>query len=105
MSAQQKRLPAVPRKISEIKPEDRRVSVIGTIVGADGNTVVVDDGTGKLNVEFESPVDTAAGNLVRVFGRVMPTENGADLQGEVLQEMKGLDLEMAGRIESLRKNA
>ena len=103
VNPQQRRFPALRRKISEIRPEDRRVFVMGTVVGASGNTLVIDDGTGKISIGFEEPVAVKCG-MVRVFGKVIPTENGADLQGELLQDMAGLDTEIAKRIEKLEKD-
>lgn len=97
----QRRLPAKRRNISEIKPEDIRVGVTGTIIGKQDNIIVLDDGTGKVNVSFEEPVKFEENQLVRVFGRVMPMEGGVELQGEIIQDMKGLDLELKKRVEGL----
>jgi hypothetical protein len=98
----QRRLPSVARKISDIKSEDRRVAVIGTVIGNEGNTIVLDDGTGKLNARFEEPVAMELNKPARVFGRVMPTENGFDLQGEVAQDMSALDMELLKKVEELK---
>ncbi len=97
----QRRLPAKPRGISDIRPEDIRVAVTGTIIGKQGNIIVLDDGSGKVNVTFEEPVRFRENRLVRVFGRVMPLEGGIELQGEIIQDMSGLDLELKKRVEKL----
>ena len=97
----QRRLPAKARKVSDIKPEDIRVAVTGTIIAKQGNIIVLDDGSGKVNVSFEEPVKFGENQLVRAFGRVMPLESGVEIQGEVIQSMEGLDLELKKRLEKL----
>ncbi len=97
----QRRLPAKERNISDIKPEDIRVGVTGTIIGKQGNIIVLDDGSGKVNVSFEEPVKFRENQLVRVFGRVMPLESGVEIQGEIMQDMEGLDLELKKKVENL----
>lgn len=100
----QRRLPAKPRSISDIRPEDIRVSITGTIIGRQGNVIVLDDGSGKVNVSFEEPVRLGENRLVRVFGRVMPLEEGVEIQGEIIQDMEGLDLELKKRVEKLEES-
>lgn len=97
----QRRLPAKPRNISDIKAEDIRVGVTGMIIGKQGSLLVLDDGTGKVNASFEEPVKFEESQLVRVFGRVMPIEGGVELQGEIIQDMAGLDLELKKRVDEL----
>ncbi len=98
-----KRLPSVPRKISEIAPEDIRVQILATVVDSKESIIVIDDGTAKINVSFPQPQKTGPGNLVRVFGRVIPVENGFELSGEILQDMGRLDLELARKVEEIEK--
>ena len=97
----QRRMPSVERKVSEIKPEDVRISIIGTVIDMKENKMVVDDGTGKIEVVFDDPVKTELNKMVRVFGRVIPIEEGFELQGEILQDMSQLDLELRKKIEDI----
>jgi hypothetical protein len=92
MPAQQ-RLPAKERRISNIGNGDTRVSIVGTVVDSKENILVVDDGTGKVDISFEEQPTVKAGQLVRVFGRVIPVEDGFELQGEVCQKFYHPDLE------------
>lgn len=98
----QRRLPAVSRQVAEIRPEDIRVSILGTVIDKQEGTLVIDDGTGRVHVTVEEPI-TEAGRLVRVFGRVIPLENGAELHGELIQDMTGLDMELYKQVEELWK--
>ena len=96
----QRRLPSVERKISGIRPEDVRVKILGTVIDKNGGRLVVDDGTGKIEVVFDGPVDVQVNQLVRVLGRVIPLEEGFELQSEILQDMSLLDMELLKKVES-----
>ena len=98
----QRRMPAVDRQVSEIKPEDIRVKVTGTIVDVQGTRAVLDDGTGKLEMSL-GELKAEPQKLVRVFGRVMAQEGGLELQAEILQDMSGLDLELMRKIREAEK--
>ena len=94
----QRMLPSVERKVSDIKEEDIRVRVLGTVVDKTDTSVVVDDGTGNIMANFEEPIKAEMNQLVRVFGRVISTADGKELQGEVLQNMTGLDMELYKKV-------
>ncbi len=103
---ERKRSPAVSRSVEDISENDGRVSVIGTIVDKTESRVVLDDGTGKLEVSFDLSKDLSKleeGNLVRVVGR--PREES--LEGEVIQDFQDFDKELykkaLERIEKLRE--
>jgi len=87
-----RRMPAYEKKIAEISKNDIRVRLLGTVIDSRENIVVIDDGTGKINVTFADPVDVKANKLIRVIGRVMPSEDGFEIEGEILQDMSGIDV-------------
>lgn len=95
------RMPGMERKISEINGEDVRVSIVGTVVGSHENILVVDDGTGKIEVSFEENPSVKTGQLVRVYGRVISLEGGFELQGEVCQDFPNADLELWRRVSDM----
>ncbi|MCJ7429078.1 MAG: hypothetical protein MUP66_01680 [Candidatus Nanohaloarchaeota archaeon QJJ-5] len=83
-----RRAPAKPRHIEDIdKREDIRVRIIGTILEAGDDAAMVDDGTASTEV-FLDKEDLEAveeGERVRIFGRVLPTPDGFEIQGELVQ--------------------
>ncbi len=92
-----KRNPAIEKKISDIKREDIRVSVIGTVVELDSsiNAVTIDDGHSTLKAilpegQFEK---CEPGKLVRIIGLVAPALSGdeIELKGEIVQDFSKLD--------------
>ncbi len=96
-----RRLPSVFRRVSDIRPGDIRVSVIGTVIDKAEDGIVLDDGSGKIDITLVEPFEAELNGLVRVFGRVIPMEGGFQLQGEIVQNMKGLDLKLLKGVEQL----
>lgn len=98
-----RRLPAHERRVTEIGKDDIRVRLLGTVIDASENVVVLDDGTGKISVVFRDPVRAETGKTVRIFGRVMPAEEGFELEGEILQDMSGVDVGLYRKTVELEK--
>jgi len=99
-----RRIPSVERRISEIMAEDMRVSLIGTVIDKQEDSIILDDGTGKIAIGFDSPIDAEPDQIVRVFGRVMPIEEGFELQGEIVQDMGRIDMELLKKLRGLSDN-
>ncbi|MEM5812404.1 MAG: replication protein RepA [Candidatus Aenigmatarchaeota archaeon] len=99
-----RRIPSVERRISDIMAEDMRVSLIGTVIDRQEDSIILDDGTGKITVGFDIPVNVEIDQLVRVFGRVIPIENGFDIQGEIVQDMSKIDRNLLKKIRELSAN-
>ena len=97
---QRRRLPSIQVKISEIRQDYVRAGVTGVITDVHDSGIIVDDGTGSINVGTESAHGFGVGRLVRVLGRVIPAEGGAEIRAEFIQGMDGLDL---GLLERARK--
>ena len=94
----QRRLPSIYRKIAEVKQEDIRISFIGRVVDKQDNTLVIDDGTGKALVTLDQG-DAELDSDVRVLGRVMHSEKGFEIQGEFIQKIGSIDIELFKKIE------
>jgi hypothetical protein len=99
------RRPSIPTKITDITQRDVRISVTGTVIEVAEHSISVDDGTGKIDISFESPLSAKLNQLVRVFGKVVPAEGGVELAGELLQDMTGLDVALRRRAEMLLEHA
>jgi len=99
-----RRKPAVERKISGIREDDTRVSLIGKAFKVDkmDYTFWLDDGTGVILVESEENVLPAEGQTVRVIGRVIRNEE-IHVYGEVVQDFSSADLEALEEIRELER--
>ena len=93
------------RKISEINPEnDFKVKVIGMIVDKKNDTILIDDGSAKLQVFVNLPniIDTIDLNqMIRVFGSVMPTDEGFELKADIVQDLTGMNVKLYKKVDGL----
>jgi len=87
--------PAVKRRINEINPNlDSRVSLIGRIIDVKEGLLILDDGTGKININLPEDIpkpQLMVGMLVRIFGFVIPSEP-VEIQAEIIQDLSKLNL-------------
>ena len=76
-------------KIKEI-PHEKYVSVVGAIIKKDRNDILLDDGTGQIEVVFGEDINFKEGDIVRVFGVAI----SGSLKGELIQDMSELDIKL-----------
>lgn len=101
---QMRRAPARPKNVEEIDPQnDIRVRVIGTVLSLDEDSISLDDGTGNVEVflEDEQMEDLKEGQRIRILGRVLPTPDSFELQGEVVQDFSDVDPELYDRVKKV----
>ncbi len=92
-----RRNPARSRKISEIKIGDEQVRLVGLVVDKRETEFVLDDGSGRLTVVFDDLAvveGVEIGSRIRVFGAPLNVAGAHELRAEIVQNMKGLDLEL-----------
>jgi hypothetical protein len=93
------------KKITEINPEnDFRVKVMGFIVDKKDDTIIMDDGSAKLQVFVDLPniIDTLNTNqLVRIFGSVMPTDDGFEIKADIVQDLSDLNVKLYKKVNEL----
>ncbi len=92
-----RRAPARQRKIEEIDPKnDIRVRIACTVLEKNEDSILVDDGTGttEIFVDKEDLEGIEEEKTIRVIGRVLPTPDSFEIQGEIIQEMNGVELDL-----------
>ena len=80
-----------PKKfISEINSDvDLKDKLIGFVVDKKGDTIVLDDGSGKVTIFVDVPDILEKINinqLVRVFGSTLPTENAFEIKADFIHK-------------------
>ncbi len=96
---QYKRQPAVSRKINDINPEtDVRVRIFGHVIDKTEGVLVVDDGSAKSEIMTDDFDAFDMDDLVRVFARVLPLENGYELRAEIIQKMNSMDMDLYRKV-------
>lgn len=96
MPQSDRREPSKPRNVEDIDPQsDVRVRILGTVLEKRDDSVVMDDGTGTVEVFLDGEeLDTIKdGQRIRIFGRVLPTRESFELQADIVQDMTDLDME------------
>jgi len=95
---------ARPKNIEEIDPKDDiRVRVIGTVLSVEDDSISLDDGTGTVEVflEEEKMGDLEENQRVRILGRVLPTPDSFEIQGEIVQDFSDVDPELYSRVKKV----
>ncbi len=94
---QYRRLPASPKKIIDINPEkDVRIRLLGKIIDKSDGTIVLDDGSTTTTIVTDATCEV--NDMVRIFARVLPLEDGFELRGEIVQNVNKLDMELYKKI-------
>lgn len=93
------RSPYVEKLISDLKKEDTNVAVSGIIISKEDNSLVIDDNTGQIVVNLNAPQDVQG--YVRVLGRVLPYEEGIQLQEYVIQDLNKIDKVLYKKVKEL----
>lgn len=104
MPENQRRAPARPKKIDEIEPQsDIRVRIVGTVLSKEDDSVSIDDGSGTVEVfmEEEDLEEVEENQRIRVLGRVLPTPDSFEIQGEIVQDFSGVDQELHDRVKKV----
>jgi len=91
-----KRLPAIEKQISTIDPKsDVRVRILGTVIGNNDNSIIIDDGSGKAEIMFENPIEyIKEGQIIRIVTRILPMVNGFRCHGECIQVLENFDVKL-----------
>ncbi|MEA1994460.1 MAG: hypothetical protein U9N35_08760 [Euryarchaeota archaeon] len=86
---------SVEKDISEIDEEDRRISIIGTVVRKNTTkySLTVDDGTGEIEVYTDAFFEI--GTLVRVVGMVSKDSTlNLCIDAELIQDFSGFNVSL-----------
>ena len=91
-----KRLPAIEKSISNIdSAKDVRIRIVGTVIDVADNALMIDDGSGKVKVSFDSSTNyLKEGQLIRIITRILPLVNGFECRGEAIQNLDNFDINL-----------
>ena len=97
------------RKIPEINLDvDLKVKILGFVVDKKDDTIVLDDGSGKIKVFVDTPgimERIEINKLVRVFGSTLPTEDGFEIKADSVQDLSNLNINLYKKVEELYNKA
>ncbi|HIK02716.1 TPA: replication protein RepA [archaeon] len=85
-----RRAPALERFVSEIRKEDIRVRVFGTVKDSKGGLFTLEDSSGKILVDSKDS-QAKKGQKIIVFGRPIDNAGKLELQAEIVKDASGMD--------------
>ncbi len=114
MAQTRKRRAATERWINGLTEGDlqKRIRVLGSIVSVNAIQdqdqeqlhVVLDDGTGRIQVIITNATPLEIGNQVRIFGILGRNEKDEYiLSAEIVQDMSFLDVDLYQRVQAVKK--
>jgi hypothetical protein len=92
------RQPFVDKYVKDLSPSDTFVSITGVVVSKDESSFILDDGSGDAVVLMNSE---GLPDYVRVFGRLLQTEDGLRLQGDFFQDVSKIDKLLYKKVKDL----
>lgn len=102
MEQQIRRQPSIEKQIKDLTKDDVRVAITGLVISKNENSFFLDDGTSQIPVSVQdSEKMRKAKGYVRVFGRLMPFEEGFELQGEIIQDFSKIDKALHKKVREL----
>lgn len=104
MPEQQRRAAAKPKDIEDINPQtDIRARIVGTVISMEEESVTVDDGTGSTEVfvQEEDIEDIEENDRIRVLGRILPTPDSFEVQGEAVHILDDEEAELYDRVKKI----
>ncbi len=96
---------SIEKDIVEIKEDDKRVSIVGTVVRKNTTrySMTTDDGTGEIEVYADTLFEI--GNLVRVIGRIFKNDTlRLCINAEIIQDFSGFDVALYQKVRILEGN-
>jgi hypothetical protein len=85
--------------VKDLNERDRKVAVSGIVIEKSEGGIVVDDGSGCVQVEIET--DVSEGKFVRIFGFLVWDGKKVEVKGNVLQELSDADRKIYDAVKKL----
>ncbi|MDD5331763.1 MAG: hypothetical protein PHE43_02995 [Candidatus Nanoarchaeia archaeon] len=88
------------KSINKLDRTDTNVCVSGTVIVKNHEFFVIDDGTGQIQINFNQEF---SGDYVRVFGRLIPYEEGMQVNALIVQDFNKIDKVLYNKIKEIIK--
>jgi len=91
--------PFIEKNINNLDIKDIKVAISGLIIDKANDSIILDDGTGQVKVNIDTNLEI--NSYARVFGRVLPYEDGLEIYGEIIQDFSKIDKLLYKKVKSL----
>ncbi len=96
------REPYIEKQIDSINESDTNIAVSGMMISKIESSFIIDDSTGQLAV-LANNVEIIENKYIRVFGRLIPSESGFELQADIIQDLSKIDTFLYNKVKTLLK--
>jgi uncharacterized protein YdeI (BOF family) len=96
-----RKAPFKEKFVKDLDFSDFKVAVSGSIINLRDSGFLFADGSGEVYINtsgMENLQSRKEKDLVRIMGRIMPYENGFEIQAEIIQDLNGVDMGALKRI-------
>jgi len=92
------------KRIIDLDEMDSKVRIMGFLVDKKENTIVLDDGSGKIKIftDATNVIDNLNINqFIRIFGSIIPVENDIEIRADIVQDLSGLNIDLFKKTKEL----
>ncbi len=92
------------KRIIDLDEMDSKVKIMGFLVDKKENTIVLDDGSGKIKIftDATNVIDNLNINqFIRIFGSIIPVENDIEIRADIVQDLSGLNIDLFKKTKEL----
>ncbi len=91
------------KRIAELSREGDRALVIGVVINVIENQVILDDGTGKLRIYYDKPLDVGPKSIVMAAGIVISIDQSfKEMKADAVVDISGIDIKLLKKVELIR---
>ena len=90
--------PYKEQNIKDLNSNTLKIAITGLIVSKSENMITIDDRTGSLPVLIDT--DLPVNTFVKVYGILIPSDQGFELQGNLIQDLSKINQELYKKVKS-----
>ena len=90
------------RLIKDVDGTEKKVAISGVIISKEEHSIVIDDGSAKMPVFFDQ-IEVPDARYVRVFGIVIPYEEGLQVQADIIQDLSSMNYDTYKKMINIMK--
>ncbi len=83
------RAPYKEKYVKDLKAEDIKVAISGTIISKGNGKIAIDDGTGSIIVSIDTELDV--NSFIKVYGNLLLYDEGFEIQGHFIKDLNNVD--------------
>lgn len=83
------RAPYKEKYVKDLKAEDIKIAISGTIISKGNGRIAIDDGSGSIIVNIDTELDV--NSFIKIYGNLLPYDEGFEIQGHFIKNLSDVD--------------